>query len=230
MKKPLPPLIIHGGFVLLLAIVLFTGWWLAGDGAQGSAVSADLPRLATNKGPIEPAFCAPSLVPREPPPMDSPFGFHLYAQRAKGVIYALPAMIIADQLAPPENPAAEKQPSARPPAIGNGPKNETAYDDVQSVINLLQEFRRSFGAMPVGELNDEIVRRLQGENPQGIALLPKTHPSINSDGELVDRWGTPYRFHPESSWHMTIRSAGPDRKMWTADDILSEQEPNLLQL
>jgi hypothetical protein len=40
----------------------------------------------------------------------------------------------------------------------------------------------------------------------------------------VDRWGTPYRFHPESAWVMTVRSAGLDRRMWTGDDILSMEE------
>jgi hypothetical protein len=99
--------------------------------------------------------------------------------------------------------------------------NETALDDVQSVVMLLEEFRRAFGAMPTGELNDEIVRRLQGENPKGIAVLPKTHPAIR-EGELIDRFGTPYRFHPESAWVTTVRSAGPDKKMWTGDDIVSE--------
>jgi hypothetical protein len=103
-------------------------------------------------------------------------------------------------------------------------RNESALDDVESVSLILQEYRRAFGAMPVGELNDEIVRRLQGENPRGIAVLPKIHPAINPAGELLDRWGTPYRFHPESYWMMTVRSAGPDKRMWTTDDILSMQE------
>jgi hypothetical protein len=223
MKRPYSSSFIHVGFLILLAAVLYLGWWLAGNGEAMSA-GPQLPSLAVNKGPVSPTFCAPS-VPRPPPEIDTPFGLHLYAARARGIIYALPAMIIADQLAPPAGPEAKP---AAPPATESGEtaprKNETAYDDVQSVQNLLEEYCRNFGAMPVGELNDEIVRRLQGENPRGIAVLPKTHPSINSDGELVDRWGTPYRFHPESAWRTTIRSAGPDRKMWTPDDILSDAD------
>lgn len=227
MKKPLPPFIVHGGFVLLLAIVLFAGWWLAGT--ANSPVAAP-PRLSTTKGPIEPAFCGPTAKPRPAPPIDSPFGLHLYAQRAKGIIHALPAIIVANQLALPEVEPNKKDTPKPLTVPSTAPKNDTAYDDVQSVNTLLLEYRRSFGAMPVGELNDEIVRRLQGENPQGIAVLPKTHPSINSDGELIDRWGTPYRFHPESSWQTTVRSAGPDKKMWTGDDILSDLEPTTVQL
>lgn len=103
-----------------------------------------------------------------------------------------------------------------------GEYNETAEQDMQTVVILLEEYRRAFGAMPMGEQNDEIVRRLQGENPKGIAVLPKNHPNLNALGELLDRWGTPYRFHPESAWLTTVRSAGPDREMWTRDDVLSE--------
>jgi hypothetical protein len=231
MRRPASSVIVHGAFAVLLAAVLTWGWWLAGTGEVASAAKA-LPVLPPTKGPIDTAYCAPGANPRQPPPLESPFGLHLYAARAKGVIYALPAMIIADRLAPPtEGGRTEQEPRNAAVRTDNStPKNESAYDDVASVQNLLQEYRRCFGAMPVGELNDEIVRRLQGENPQGIAVLPKTHPSINSEGELMDRWGTPYRFHPESAWHMTVRSAGPDRKMWTADDILSELEPSSLQL
>jgi hypothetical protein len=41
---------------------------------------------------------------------------------------------------------------------------------------------------------------------------------LNDKGELVDRWGTPYFFHQLSRDHMEIRSAGPDKVMWTQDD------------
>ena len=211
----LPTYLVRGCFCLVLASVLFVGWWLAGE-RQTKATSVESAALR-EKGPVDPAYCGPGAAPMPPPSIDSPFGLHLYAQRAKGVVFALPAIGIVDQLvAPPGvSPAAAAQPDA-------APKNDTPLDDVQSVGVILQEFRRAFGAMPVGELNDEIVRRLQGENPQGIAVLPKSHPSINGDGELVDRWGTAYRFHPESAWHMTVRSAGPDKKMWTNDDLLED--------
>jgi hypothetical protein len=37
---------------------------------------------------------------------------------------------------------------------------------------------------------------------------------------LLDRWEMPVFFHKESSRRTSLRSAGPDRKMWTADDIV----------
>ena len=201
-------------FIVLLAAILVTGWWLAGDeNARSMNPAADA--VLRTKGPQDAAFCGPLAQPRPPPPVDSPFGVHLFSTTPLGVVYPLRgAEEIANNLGLPEA-VAEK--------VVVKPANETAYDDVQSVGILLEEFRRAFGAMPTGELNDEIVRRLQGENPKGIAVLPKSHPAINGDGELMDRWGTPYRFHPESAWETTVRSAGPDKRMWTRDDILSER-------
>jgi hypothetical protein len=71
---------------------------------------------------------------------------------------------------------------------------------------------------PVGE-NDEITRALAGQNRLHFAFIAPNHPAINDRGELCDRWGTPFRFHQLSGSQMEIRSAGPDRRFATADDV-----------
>ena len=205
-------------------------WRWAGESGAGRAkgVSTDFEQ----RGPVDPSFCGPLMIPLPPPPIDSPFGVHLYAATPKGTVHLVPLDEALDGLptggaaepiveksdASPSSLHTEGPPVARPTAV----QNETGEEDVQTVVLVLEEYRRAFGAMPMGEQNDEIVRRLQGENPKGIAVLPKTHPNISANGELLDRWGTPYRFHPESAWLTTVRSAGADRQMWTRDDILSE--------
>lgn len=68
--------------------------------------------------------------------------------------------------------------------------------------------------------NAEITRALTGANRLEFALIPPKHPSINSAGELCDRWGTPFRFHQISGEEMEIRSAGPDRRFASEDDAL----------
>lgn len=93
-------------------------------------------------------------------------------------------------------------------------------EDLQAVGQLLYFFRQGFGENPVGQ-NEDVVAALTGQNPGRAAYLPKDSPSI-VDGRLVDRWGSPYWFHPISGNHMEIRSAGPDRELFTSDD-LSEQ-------
>jgi hypothetical protein len=72
---------------------------------------------------------------------------------------------------------------------------------------------------PIGE-NREITATLKGRNKLGFEFLPADNPAINSKGELCDRWGTPYFFHQMSGEKMEIRSAGPDRTLWTADDAV----------
>lgn len=217
MKRP-SALFVYGAIGLLAIAILEVGWLLSEAGG-GTSTPRKMPS-PKNGGPIESALCGPLAKPMPPPPVNSPFGVHLYASTPLGVVYPLPAMQIVQQLGVAET-AAKGAPTQSSPPLEPETTNDTALDDVQSVSMILEEYRRAFGAMPVGELNDEIVRRLQGENPKGIAVLPKTHPAINAQGELLDRWGTPYRFHPESAWDMTVRSAGPDKAMWTQDDILT---------
>lgn len=104
----------------------------------------------------------------------------------------------------------------------NSPATD-ASADLRVVAVLLDAFRSNFPRKgnPTGT-NDEITAALAGANPLGLVLLPPDHPAINAAGELCDRWGTPYFFHAESGTRMALRSAGPDRRMRTADDIVHE--------
>ncbi len=68
--------------------------------------------------------------------------------------------------------------------------------------------------------NPEITRFLQGSNPEKLAWIPAKHSSINAAGELLDRRGTPVFFHRLSGMKFEFRSAGPDQKHWTDDDVI----------
>jgi hypothetical protein len=52
-----------------------------------------------------------------------------------------------------------------------------------------------------------------------MIFIAAGHARINARGELIDRFGTPYDFHPVSSELLEIRSAGPDKILETADDV-----------
>ena len=77
---------------------------------------------------------------------------------------------------------------------------------------------------PVGE-NAMITATLTSPDDRGVVHLARDHRAINADGELCDRWGTPFLFHQLSGDKMEIRSAGPDRKFGTADDAVRTPEP-----
>ncbi len=60
---------------------------------------------------------------------------------------------------------------------------------------------------------------LRGQNSARERFLPDNHIAFNQQGELVDRWGTALFFHALGTGRYEIRSAGPDKIMWTDDDI-----------
>jgi hypothetical protein len=97
----------------------------------------------------------------------------------------------------------------------------TIRSDLQIVAELTAAYRSNFpkAGNPVGD-NAEITAALTGRNALGLALIPRRHRAIDRNGELCDRWGTPFFFHAESGTKMEIRSAGPDRKMWNDDDVV----------
>lgn len=93
--------------------------------------------------------------------------------------------------------------------------------DLRIVLEVVEGFRTNFpkAGNPVGN-NAEITAALTGRNTLRLALIPPNHPAINPAGELCDRWGTPFFFHAESATRMEVRSAGPDKKLWTDDDVM----------
>ena len=103
------------------------------------------------------------------------------------------------------------------PEIAQGLKPMTVLENMRSVF---RQYSLRFGGNPTG-INREITTALNGGNPRQVVFLdPEDGIRVNSRGELVDNWGTPYFFHQLSRTEMEIHSAGPDLKMWTEDDLV----------
>jgi hypothetical protein len=96
-----------------------------------------------------------------------------------------------------------------------------ARADLENIRLMFRDYRARLGENPVGS-NAEIMRALMGGNTAQVRLGPPEGQSLNNQGELVDRWGTPYFFHQLSKNEMEVRSAGPDRIMWTGDDLVGK--------
>jgi hypothetical protein len=103
----------------------------------------------------------------------------------------------------------------------NSPER-SAGEDMQIVHSVLGNYARVFGEMPPGGLNEELVGALLGDNQKNMRFLVVGDTALNGRGELLDRWGTAYFFHKLSGQVVELRSAGPDRKMWTGDDVYDE--------
>ena len=91
---------------------------------------------------------------------------------------------------------------------------------LENVRGTVRQYCERFGGNPVGS-NREITAMLNGgNNGQVVFLQEEDGMRMNERGQLVDNWGTPFFFHQISATVMEIRSAGPDRKMWSRDDLM----------
>jgi hypothetical protein len=67
--------------------------------------------------------------------------------------------------------------------------------------------------------NEDWADLFRGKNGAREEFLPAQHVALNDKGQLIDRWQTPLFFHALGGGRYEIRSAGPDKTMWTADDL-----------
>jgi hypothetical protein len=110
--------------------------------------------------------------------------------------------------------------AAAAPAPGNpGAERARAMVELEKVHSMIASYHTLMGQNPVGT-NAEIMKALMGGNPHQAILGPPPGQSLNGKGELLDPWGTPYFFHQISGDDMQIHSAGPDKIMGTADDLV----------
>lgn len=94
-------------------------------------------------------------------------------------------------------------------------------NDLTLVSRLMENFQllvKSAADRPLSA-NEDWAAALRGHNPARERFLPDPHAALNTNGQLVDRWGTPLFFHALGGRRYELRSAGPDRKLWTDDDL-----------
>lgn len=191
--------------VPLLVLVLgaaLAGYWLASQGQRPPPASSAVVSAPDAKPP-----------PAQPPPSPEPA-----AMAARPAEPAEPQMVL-----PAPKPAGEPA-SARALRLNPSPPDPLADDparqEAEAIALNIRQYMLRFGGNPVGT-NAEIVAELNGGNPKNARYLPSELMRLNDQGELIDRWGTPYFFHQEASDKMEVRSAGPDKKLFTSDDLVS---------
>lgn len=112
-----------------------------------------------------------------------------------------------------------------------GDASRPAEEDLHAMARTLDNFAllvKGDNPLPLGA-NEEIAAALRGRNRAGLRALPDTHRAFDAFGRLTDRWGTPLYFHAQSRDRLEIRSAGPDRQMWTADDLHRRHDGRFLR-
>ncbi len=135
-----------------------------------------------------------------------------------------PATPPAESSAPAPAPTPPAPPPGAPPSAADlllAPDG-TPRSDVAALADLVTNYLVSIPPLrrpPLG-FNEDFVRALSDRRVMGDAALGPGHPAV-SEGRLLDRWGTPWFFHPLSAEQIEVRSAGPDRELFTADDLSS---------
>jgi hypothetical protein len=117
--------------------------------------------------------------------------------------------------------AAASTPPSMPPPRRVSDAVPEASADFDKIELMFRNYRTLTGENPVGT-NAEIMEAVIGGNPKGAKLGPPEGQQLNSNGELIDRWGSPYFFHQLTKDRIEIRSAGPDRIMWNEDDLTGD--------
>jgi hypothetical protein len=181
---------------LLIAGALGAGWWV-------SLSKKPLPPVAmraASQPPAKPVVPSAPAQPVTPLPVKAP-------TPAPAVVETKPAAEAMPKVYPPPTP----------PMALDARKQYT--EELEQVGLMLRDYRTLMKENPVGS-NAEIMAALMGGNPKHARLGPAGGEGLNEKGELLDRWGTPYFFHQMSATVMEIHSAGPDKRMWTSDDVV----------
>ncbi len=97
----------------------------------------------------------------------------------------------------------------------------TPQNDLTLLAHLMDNFSllvKSSADRPMSA-NEDWAAAFRGLNSAHERFLPDTHIALNAQGQIVDRWGTPLFFHALGNRRFDLRSAGPDKILWTDDDI-----------
>lgn len=104
---------------------------------------------------------------------------------------------------------------------GYGDPASQPLDDLRKLHALVSGYfsiHKDLAKHPIGG-NADLAAALLGDNEHRRPMLRADHPVLDAEGRLIDRWGTPIFVHPEAARELTLRSAGPDRAMFTDDDL-----------
>ncbi len=130
---------------------------------------------------------------------------------------ALPARAL-----PPQAPSTPYHVTIGMMKTFNAPDSDI-HQDIAAIQQLFFHYAKHQSSHPNGD-NIMITAALLGENEKRIRYIDPSSSWISAQGELLDRWGTPLFLHRLSAKETEITSAGPDKELWTKDDIAPEKE------
>ncbi|HOX56440.1 MAG TPA: hypothetical protein P5205_06850 [Candidatus Paceibacterota bacterium] len=101
------------------------------------------------------------------------------------------------------------------------PKTAKFNSDADNLILGIQQYREFVGSYPSGN-NPSIAKALLGRSDRKVLILAVRKSDMNDKGEILDPWGTPFRFYFSDN-EVMIRSAGPN-KVWEDSNAATEDD------
>lgn len=195
------------GAIIALTVLATAAIWLTISRKPVPDPVADMATERPVVAPKQPRVVSVQTPPPEtPPPAPDP---EPEPEPQKAVIPPPKAISVA---------SIEETPAG--PELGELDSGLTPATVLENVRGVFRQYYLRFHENPVGD-NAEITQALRGGNSkQANFLQEEDGMRTNARGELVDNWGTPFFFHSVSRSEMEIRSAGPDHKLWTNDDLV----------
>lgn len=188
--------------ILLICAIVAAAWYLAAHRKSQTAPNPDVPSDSNTVATLN------NSKPQAP----------ASGHQQTAVLPAQSNLSVASNVSTPTEPA-----KPLPYIVGSAdapPTNIAPEIVLEKMRRAVVNYGSTFSGNPVGT-NPEIAAALNGENPKQIKFIDAENGlRINGSGELVDSWGTPFFFHQLSATDMEIRSAGPDKIMWTQDDLV----------
>jgi hypothetical protein len=100
--------------------------------------------------------------------------------------------------------------------------------DAVSIEMAVQQYEIAVGERPHGD-KPEVFRALLGTNALGLAFLSPGR--INTSGEMLDPWGSPYWLEDLSHTNFCVRSGGKNRIYGDKDDcVFDSAKSDFVQL
>ena len=186
--------------LVLLLTVAIVAWWWGRPKTSNEATRAPVPPPLKTQKVNQTNAAAPILI-------TSPTQLQADSRPA-----AAPSKFVRIEAPPPP-------PVVVPGSYVADSKPNPAAQEIEEISLNIRNYSLRFKGNPVGT-NAEIIKALNGGNEAHVNYLP-TSKRINGNGELMDAWGTPYFFHANSATELEVRSAGPDRKLYTSDDLIA---------
>jgi hypothetical protein len=97
-------------------------------------------------------------------------------------------------------------------------------EDADNLLMGLQQYKEFTGGYPAGSSSD-ISKALFGQTQNKVMILAVRKSDLNSKGEIIDPWGTPFQFFFMQNT-ILIRSAGPNKAF---DDSKAVQSDDLFR-